>query len=456
MKEKIFKILSLTLVIVLFMTGCNKANTTASSTEENIHPELAKQLEKSFVYSSFSDTTYESIYDSEYWNSLEESSAERMYYDATVNLDFSESETADVYLYYGGNEEYSWDIEAKGIMFARYDHPELELMDIDSRSGFASSKEKGKIYENVSRYCTNYDEYKRKLAEVNLEIADLVKEVNATEDFIKKHQLIFDWIKNTVTYVKTDDAVGIVDWVDGSMVISRYETGTSQNIYGAIVNKEAICDGIADAYKYICNCCNLECMVVTGYIGELSEEQYHAWNIVKIKDTWYLIDATWDLGDKYDDYFLVKDLNKGERTPFDIGVDLPGYTDNNNNFVTFDESSTFDYLTTREGLTFSCNNSDFQMNTSDSGTIYTSISTVGWNKYSAGEDFERDLTITTNAEIIKAEYFDLAGSLFKIEEKSGNDIYFPEYEDDKYLNSMDVYLSYNNKIYKIKVVKGGV
>ena len=41
---------------------------------------------------------------------------------------------------------------------------------------------------------------------------------------------------------------------------SKLQTNTifAQTIYGAIVNKEATSEGMADAYKYICNCCNLE------------------------------------------------------------------------------------------------------------------------------------------------------------------------------------------------------
>ena len=49
-------------------------------------------------------------------------------------------------------------------------------------------------------------------------------------------------------------------------------------------------------------------------------------NLIKVEDEWYLVDATWNLGKDSLDYFMVKDIKKGNRTPINIGYDLPGYS----------------------------------------------------------------------------------------------------------------------------------
>lgn len=193
------------------------------------------------------------------------------------------------------------------------DHPEQELMDFDFITGSKSN-----LYESFTYVCRNFEEYRKELDEVNSEIQDLVNTVNKTDDIVEKHKLIFKWITSNVYYEQTDSDVGIVDFNDDEHVLSRLETNTTQNIYGAIVNKKAICDG--------CNCCNLECLIVDGCIGDINENRYHAWNLVKVDNEWYIVDATWSLGKNDSSYFMVKDLYKGDRTPIDIGYKLPGYS----------------------------------------------------------------------------------------------------------------------------------
>lgn len=58
--------------------------------------------------------------------------------------------------------------------------------------------------------------------------------------------------------------------------------------YSIIVNKTGVCQAYALAYRYVLNKMGLECEVVT------SDEINHAWNVVKIGDTYYYVDTTWD------------------------------------------------------------------------------------------------------------------------------------------------------------------
>lgn len=67
------------------------------------------------------------------------------------------------------------------------------------------------------------------------------------------------------------------------------------DIYGALVNKEAVCEGYAKAFKYILDDLNIECILVIGNgTNSSNETESHMWNYVKIEDSWYGVDVTWD------------------------------------------------------------------------------------------------------------------------------------------------------------------
>ena len=63
---------------------------------------------------------------------------------------------------------------------------------------------------------------------------------------------------------------------------------TSFSSGGLLMNGIGVCNGYAYAYSYLMNMMNIECYVTR------SEEMYHAWNIIKIGDSYYHVDCTWD------------------------------------------------------------------------------------------------------------------------------------------------------------------
>ena len=439
------------LAIILVFTGC-----FISSKEVITDEGLLSELDQDWDYTE-PRTSYKPTYDSEYWNLLKDKYT-KMYYEAALETDFSDSIQKNIYLFYGNEvNEFSYINTLKGIQFARFDHPEQELMDFEYRTG-SSSNAKGNVYKDVTYVCRNFEEYSELLDEVNSEIQNLVEIVNNTDDIIEKHKLIFKWITSNVTYLQADSDVGTVDFNDGEYLLARLETNTTQNIYGAIVNKEAVCDGIADAYKYICNCCNLECVIVDGYIGDLSENKYHAWNLVKVNDEWYMVDATWNLGDDSSSYFMVKDLNKGDRTPFDIGFDLPGYSKNGTdetNDVSFEDSSKKNELVSNEGITFCQEDENYEVYASDSN-LYTCCSSSGFERILNKEKIEKEICIKTNAKVTDIRYYDYNDTLIAMNNSlKKSEIIFPDTIDDIYVKHMEVTLKYKHNKYKISVTKTG-
>lgn len=60
--------------------------------------------------------------------------------------------------------------------------------------------------------------------------------------------------------------------------------------YGAIVDKKAVCDGFALAYRYLLSQKGIPCLVIPGE----SEGSPHTWNTIMWNGTWHEADLTWD------------------------------------------------------------------------------------------------------------------------------------------------------------------
>lgn len=170
---------------------------------------------------------------------------------------------------------------------------------------------------------TNIKEYYSQISEINEVIAPLISEVNSIQDKAQKYQYIHDWL---VTNVQYDNAAADT-CIELSGKIPSYYLN-SFNIYGAIVKHLAVCSGLSEAYKYICDKCNLECISVPGNVNSTLQYENigHQWNLVLISDKWYVVDVTWDLDQPPEQslaYFLIEDLSQDGRTPYFEGV--PGY-----------------------------------------------------------------------------------------------------------------------------------
>lgn len=79
--------------------------------------------------------------------------------------------------------------------------------------------------------------------------------------------------------------------------------------YAALVEKSAVCQGYALLFYRLMLECEIDARVITGF----SHDESHAWNIVKLGDVYYYVDATWDStwdsDKKHHDYFLKGKFN---------------------------------------------------------------------------------------------------------------------------------------------------
>lgn len=93
--------------------------------------------------------------------------------------------------------------------------------------------------------------------------------------------------------------------------MERLEQGTlpmiSHSAYGSLVNRIAVCDGYALAYKYLLNREGINCYMVT------SDAMNHAWNLIELGGEYYQVDVTWDdptwdrIGRARHDYMFCSD-----------------------------------------------------------------------------------------------------------------------------------------------------
>ncbi len=145
------------------------------------------------------------------------------------------------------------------------------------------------------RYCTGYyilmPEYLYNPREITLLDQDVRNMVNkvctsakrvAKNDF-RLEKYLHDSVVKSVAY----------DYDS----LRKKDCYNAHSIIGAFIDRRAVCEGIAKAFKVLCNECGIKCIVVLGKAdpeGVYGEDTYHAWNIVKIGSDSYHVDPTWD------------------------------------------------------------------------------------------------------------------------------------------------------------------
>lgn len=76
------------------------------------------------------------------------------------------------------------------------------------------------------------------------------------------------------------------------------------SLVGALTQKSAVCNGYAQAFKFLCDSIGIPCIIVGGKDNTFEN---HAWNMVNFGNSWYHIDVTWDSALRSHKYYLVTD-----------------------------------------------------------------------------------------------------------------------------------------------------
>lgn len=126
-----------------------------------------------------------------------------------------------------------------------------------------------------------------------------------TEEFNSKQAvdqaiMQIEQVKNQILQNKTGNTYEDVKLVHDYLVDNiSYDSSLSKqniyNIYGALVNRECVCEGYARAFKYLLDELDIPCVMVIGTAtNSQGETENHAWNYVQLNGNWYAVDSTWD------------------------------------------------------------------------------------------------------------------------------------------------------------------
>jgi len=114
----------------------------------------------------------------------------------------------------------------------------------------------------------------------------ILNEIKETRDSIVKSL-------NGIDYNKIMHAH---DWIINNLQYEQNITNNNvYNLYGALIEKSAVCEGYAEALKYILDEVDIPCVLVSGTAtNSEGKTERHEWNYVQLYGKWYAIDSTWD------------------------------------------------------------------------------------------------------------------------------------------------------------------
>lgn len=222
--------------------------------------------------------------------------------DATIELAGETSVEAENYSEYCNIVKQSINNYDSSIIIKIKDF-DKETYDVDSMNNILKANELETLNSNVKRYTiTQYDilntflkidfryvdsveELKRKEKLVNEKVQEIVKSTITNEmGEYEKEKALYDYLVNNCEYDMDTFNSGVWD--------------KNNDEYSALINGLSMCKGYAQAMNRLLKAANIESKIVIGDIIDAEEPDKeklgHAWNIVKINDKNYHIDATWD------------------------------------------------------------------------------------------------------------------------------------------------------------------
>ncbi len=178
------------------------------------------------------------------------------------------------------------------------DHPELFYIDFDNLSigmylkdgeylAYINSGRTGSYY--IDGGFTTKSSIETAENALNNVVTNYVSQINASVDAGEKDEkVIFESkVRKANELLSTK--------VSYSFEASNQVTAPHiRTAYGALVNERAVCEGFARAFKLLMDKVGIDCQVVIGYYKNGDNYEPHAWNLVRFKKQWYLVDSTFN------------------------------------------------------------------------------------------------------------------------------------------------------------------
>lgn len=185
----------------------------------------------------------------------------------------------------GGTPEATID-EMKMVMDAyTRDHPEHFWL--DGKYSISYKRDSGMASAIKPVYTMSGANLENAKAAFQAKTSELLNGISTDLSEFDRQVILHDRLAGIITYDKTLSNDHIRD------------------AYGGIVNGLSVCQGYAESLQYLLHQAGIQSFVVTGY----SQNQLHAWNLVRIDGEYYHTDLTWnDQGEKlFHAYFNMND-----------------------------------------------------------------------------------------------------------------------------------------------------
>ena len=129
----------------------------------------------------------------------------------------------------------------------------------------------------------------QKIAVLKSKVEKAVSAINGNLNDVLKEKIIYDYVAETVSY-DLYTAANINNF--GSTLPHSFD------IYGAIVESKAVCEGYSKLFQYLCYLVGINANLAAG----TANGGNHMWNTAFIDGKWYQLDVTWDDGEEYIGY----------------------------------------------------------------------------------------------------------------------------------------------------------
>lgn len=107
--------------------------------------------------------------------------------------------------------------------------------------------------------------------------------ITSTSNFITAINSALTTVKAASTNVQKVKAAH--DWIAKKVTYNTY-SNYNQSAYGVFNTSSTVCAGYSQAMMLLCNAVGIDAAAITSVT--------HEWNIVRLNDSWYCVDVTWD------------------------------------------------------------------------------------------------------------------------------------------------------------------
>lgn len=186
------------------------------------------------------------------------------------------------------------------LMALKYDNPEFCYWSLDG----------SEVEDGVLKLCyltETEDEAAELIQMLRDQRRNILNELSGHMDTVTQRRilrLLFDYLADHITYAEDELQKPVCSpWI--------------YNVNGVLLKEKGVCLGIAMTVNYFCQALHIPSILITGEAKVMGWTGNHGWNMVKLDEEYYHLDATSALGlsqSERDSYYLVKDGDLSDRS----------------------------------------------------------------------------------------------------------------------------------------------